>query len=111
MHRTRFEVAVQRQTHRRQLLIRPRHRGFEVHIAIGLHRFGRGLQCGLKQRAIKRGVNENQIHTRRAELLQTRHPIGAQHVHVGGLEAVHLGAELRHQGGVKFAHLHMGRTA
>ena len=39
------------------------------------------------------------------------HTISAQHMYVGGFEAINLGAELRHQSGVKFTHLHRGGAA
>ncbi len=108
MNRACLQVAVQAQTQGLQLLICPSDRRFKVHIPIGFHSFDCGLQSRLKQRAIKRRVNKNQIHARGAKLLQASHTIGTQHMHIGGLEAIDLGAQLRHQSGVELAHLYMG---
>ena len=107
MHRARFELAIQRQPMLGQGIVSPCLRGFQIHIAIGLNSSGSGLERRAKQCTIERWVNENQIHALRRELIQMRQAIRTLHLHCFGFEALHLLAQLRHQGTVKLAQGHV----
>ena len=110
MHRTRLQVALAVQAQSTQRLSRPGHRRFQVNPAAHGHGTGRRFEGRLKPGAIKRRVDEDQVHTARRQTAQSAHRVAALHAHHAGFQARGVLLQVTHQHGVLLDHQHMGRA-